>query len=165
MSVYTIEQLESLMSNVEQEFASHLVKREEKSMADFSASMPVRTMDGPLDVNVVSDVSNKLNSMRSMNNRLVVEAYKKGPLDSTINNGFAFINQKMTVKGLTVLMDAKLNDGTIVLKGSTAYIKEEDLYTQLWATKILESDTLKVPFIIVDMNNVQFISPPTGTVA
>jgi hypothetical protein len=106
-----------------------------------------------------------LTATRSMNNRLVVEAYKKGELQSTVSNGFAFISQKVTVKGLKVLMDAKLNDGTFVPKGSTAYIKEESLHTQPWAQKVLESDTLKVPFIIVDLSSVEFIAPPSDEAA
>lgn len=102
---------------------------------------------------------------RSMNNRLVVEAYKKEGLKSSVNNGFAMIAQKVVVKGLQVLMDAKLPDGTFVPKGSTAYIREETLHTQQWAQKALEADTLPVPFLIVDMSYVEFIAPPTGPVA
>lgn len=102
---------------------------------------------------------------RSMNNRLVVEPYVKSALQSTVTNGFAFITQKVTIKGLKVLMDAKLSDGTFVPKGSTAYIKEETLHTQPWAQKVLESDTLGVPFIIVDLAHVEFISPPPDEAA
>jgi len=101
-----------------------------------------------------------LESTRSMNNRLIVEAYKKEGLKSTISQGFAYIEQKVSVKGLTVLVDAKLSDGTFVPKGSIAYIREESLHTQAWAQKVLECDTLKTPFIIVDISNVEFISPP-----
>lgn len=101
-----------------------------------------------------------LTSSRSMNNRLIVEAYKKEGLKSSVNNGFAMIAQKVVVKGLKVLMNAKLSDGTLVPKGSTAYIKEETLHTQQWAQKALESDNVKVPFLIVDLNYVEFISPP-----
>jgi hypothetical protein len=103
-----------------------------------------------------------LDSARSFNNRLVVEPYKKGGLQTTVSNGFAFVEQKVTVKGLTVLMDTKLADGTYVLKGSTAYIKEEALYTQAWAQKILESDFITGNFIIVDMIHVEFVTPPGG---
>jgi hypothetical protein len=95
---------------------------------------------------------------RSFNNRLVVESYEKQGLQSTVSNGFAFIQQKVTVKGLKVLLDAKLTDGTLIKKGSTAYIKEEALHTQPWAQKILESDAIPVPFIIVDMSFVEFIT-------
>jgi hypothetical protein len=106
-----------------------------------------------------------LESARSFNNRLIVEAYKKEGLKSRVSNGFAMVEQKVAVKGLTVLMDAKLSDGTFVPKGSTAYIKEELLHTASWAQKILESDTFRIPFIIVDMTNVEYVVPPTGEVA
>ena len=106
-----------------------------------------------------------LSSTRSFNNRLVVEAYQKEGLKSTVSNGFAFIQQKVSVKGLTVLMDSQLSDGTFIPKGSIAYIKEESLHTAPWAQKILESDTMKTPFIIVDITNVEYIVPPNGEAA
>lgn len=106
-----------------------------------------------------------LESARSFNNRLIVEAYKKEGLKSRISNGFASVEQRVAVKGLTVLMDAKLSDGTFVPRGSTAYIKEELLHTAPWAQKILESDTFQIPFIIVDMANVEYISPPNAPAA
>lgn len=106
-----------------------------------------------------------LNSSRSMNNRLIVEAYKKEGLKSSINNGFAMIAQKVSLKGLKVLMDAKLADGTFVPKGSTAYVKEETLHTQQWAQKALEVDTIPVPFLIIDLSYVEFVAPPTEPAA
>lgn len=101
-----------------------------------------------------------LNSTRSMNNRLIVEAYKKEALRSTEKNGFAFVSQKLTLKGLKVLVDAKLNDSTFVPKDSVVYIKEEVLHTQAWAQKPLECEAISEPFLIVDLNFVEFISPP-----
>jgi len=102
----------------------------------------------------------------SFNNRLIVEAYKAtGGLRSEIRNGFATVMQKNTLKGLQVLISARLSDGTYVPAGSTAYIKEELLVTQPWAKNILQSDTLKTQFIVVDLNHVEYIAPPTGDVA
>lgn len=101
----------------------------------------------------------------SVNNRLVVEAYKKEGLKSDVKNGFATIAQKVSVKGLTVLMDAKLADGTLVPRGSVAYIKEETLHNQQWAQKALEADTIGVPFLIVDLTHVEFITPPRDSAA
>ena len=92
-------------------------------------------------------------------NKIIVEAYQKEGLRSVVANGFAMIQQKVAVKGLKVLMDAKLSDGTFIRKGSTAYIKEETLHTAPWAQKILESDTLGA-FLPVDMTYVEFVSPP-----
>lgn len=94
----------------------------------------------------------------TINNRLIVETYKNEGLKTETKNGFAMISQKITLKGLKVLIDAKLADGTYVRAGSKAYIKEEILHTQPWAKKVLECDTLSTPFIIVDMQYVEFIS-------
>lgn len=105
-----------------------------------------------------------LESASSFNNRLIVEVYQKEGLKSAVSNGFAFIQQKVNVKGLKVLMNAKLSDGTFIAKGSTAYIKEESLHTAAWAQKILESDTIG-SFIIVDMVNVEWVDPPGAPAA
>lgn len=102
-----------------------------------------------------------LTSSRSINNRLVLETYKKEGLKSAVTNGFAMIAQKVSVKGLIVLMDAKLSDGTFVPKGSTAYVREENLHTQQWAQKVLEADAVSSPFLLVDVGYVEFIVPPT----
>lgn len=95
----------------------------------------------------------------SLNNRLVVEVYKKEALRHEEKNGFAFIGQKQRLKGLRILVNAKLNDGTMISKGSLAYIKEETLHGQQWAQKSFESDYLEEPFLIVDMGYVEFIEP------
>lgn len=133
---------------------------------DYNVAMTVRTEEAsPLAVHVVDQKENTLTSPRSFNNRLIVQAYQKQGLQSSVSNGFAFVQQKVTVKGLTVLMDSQLSDGTFVPKGSTAYIKEELLHTAPWAQKILESDTLTTQFIIVDISNVEYITPPSGDAA
>jgi hypothetical protein len=103
-----------------------------------------------------------LNSPRSLNNRLIVQAYKKEALRATERNGFAFVDQKLALKGLTVLVDAKLSDNTFVGKGSTAYVKEEVLHTQQWAQKTMECDAIEGKFLIVDLQYVELITPPTG---
>lgn len=101
-----------------------------------------------------------LKETRSVNNRLLLETYKKEGLRANIQNGFARLDQKVAVKGLKVLVAAKLNDGTYVPQGSTAYIREELLHTQQWAQKVLESEGVEGPFIIVDFSNVEYLSPP-----
>lgn len=103
----------------------------------------------------------QINRPTSLNNRLIVEMYKKEALRSKVVNGFASVDQKLTLKGLRVLADAQLDDNTLVKKGSTAYIKEEALHTQAWAQKALESDYFKEPFLIVDKIYVEFIKPPS----
>lgn len=101
-----------------------------------------------------------LTSSRSLNDRLVVEVYKKEGLRVNIQNGFARPDQKSAVKGLKILLDVLLADGTYVKRGSTAYIREEVLHNQAWAQKHLESDTIKGPFMIVERSFVEFIAPP-----
>lgn len=93
----------------------------------------------------------------SYNNRLVVETYQKEGLRANTSSGFAHLSQKMVVKGLKVLIDAKLNDGSYVPAGSIAFIREEVLHTQQWATKVLESEGVTGQFLIVDMSQVEFI--------
>ena len=106
----------------------------------------------------------------SFNNRLIVEAYiTDKSLRASVNNGFAMIDQKVQLKGLKVLVDAKLaigHDTLLIRAGSTAYIKEELLHAQPWATKKLTCETMPgVQFIVVDLNHVEFIAPPSGEAA
>jgi hypothetical protein len=99
----------------------------------------------------------------SYNNRLIVEKYVKGELRDKVRNGLAFIDQKLSLKGLKVLVDAHISLGGYLLtipKGSIAYIKEEDLHTKPWGQKPLESDAVEGPFLIIDLANVEFIAPP-----
>jgi hypothetical protein len=104
-----------------------------------------------------------LGTTRSLNNRLIVEMYKKEALKSVEKNGFAFVSQKLTLKGLKILVDTVLSDGTFVQKGSTAFIKEETLHTQAWAQKGFECAGLDGQFLIVDLTYVEFISPITSS--
>jgi hypothetical protein len=95
----------------------------------------------------------------SLNNRLIVEIYKKEALKSEIRNGFATIAQKTCVKGLKVLVDGAL-DGVKIPTNSVVYIREESLHTKPWAQKPLESDNISVPFLIVDKNEIEYITFP-----
>lgn len=103
-----------------------------------------------------------MNSTTSLNNRLIVEAYKKEALRGEVKNGFSFLAQKITSKGLRVLADAKLTDGTVILKGSMAYFREETLHTAPWATKSLQSDAIEGDFLVVDIVHADYIVPPKG---
>jgi hypothetical protein len=104
----------------------------------------------------------------SYNNRLIVEAYVTDKsLRANVSNGFAKIEQKVQLKGLKVLIDGFVTVGSaggsqmFISAGSTAYIKEELLHTQQWATKKFTCDTMPgVEFIVVDANHVEFITPP-----
>ena len=97
--------------------------------------------------------------MFSINNKLVVEPYKKEALKSTVKGGLAYISQKMNLKGLKLLMPAHLADGQVIPVGSTVYVREEILYTSQWATKNYECDALQ-EFLIIELNVVDFIVPP-----
>jgi hypothetical protein len=119
----------------------------------------------------MSDESNVINlrdvngqTPHSVNNRLIVEAYLTDrSLKAKESNGFAMIQQKVAVKGLRLLMDAMITQtsGVIMVleKGARVFIREELLHTQPWAQKILESDEVDGKFMIVDFNNVEFVSP------
>lgn len=101
-----------------------------------------------------------LDTPSSMNNRLIVEPYVKEALRAKIQNGFATPDQKTTLKGLKIYLNAKLNDGTFIRAGSVAYIREELLHTAQWAQKKYESAaTGDKQFLIVDLANIEFIVP------
>lgn len=98
---------------------------------------------------------------KSINNRLIVEPYKKEGLKATVTNGFAMVTQKVSLKGLLVLMDAEINlpnGGYMrVRPGDTVYIKEELLHTQQWAQKIYQSDAIQGDFMIIESTYVDFV--------
>ena len=100
----------------------------------------------------------KLEFLKSLNNRLVVEVYKKGELRHKESNGFAFVDQKVKVHGLKTLMDAKLNDGDNIPSGSIVFIKEESLHTAAWAQKAYECDGIEGKFMIIDISVVEFVN-------
>lgn len=106
-----------------------------------------------------------LEKASSFNNKLVVEAYIHTEIRPEGNKGWITASQKNNLKGLRVLIQANLPDGTVVPVGSMAFIKEESLHTSLWAKNKLKSDTLPGEFILVTMNEVEYISPPEGGAA
>jgi len=96
--------------------------------------------------------------MNSINNKLILEVYKTDKsLKGEISNGFARISQKSTLKGLKVLVDARLSDGTIYKARAVAYIPEQILHTSQWATHALSCDGLEEPFILVDLAHVVMV--------
>ena len=99
-------------------------------------------------------------SPSSFNNKLVLEAYKHTEIRPECNKGWIVAGQKNNLKGLKVLVQAVLSDGTIVLKNSTAFVKEESLQHKLWSKNKLKCDTIPVEFILVTMNDVEWIDPP-----
>lgn len=112
-------------------------------------------------------------NMFSLNNRFVVEAYfTDRSLKAKETNGFALIQQKVELKGLRLLVPARIENllsttanggpltSNIIPAGSTIFIREELLHSQPWAKKILESESVEGKFIIVDMANVEFVKLP-----
>lgn len=99
----------------------------------------------------------------SLNNRLVLEAYKKEGLKSVVHNGFAMTQQKVLVKGLKVLMKSTLQiHGQFSIEvnpGDMAYIREEYLHSAPWAQKILQSDAVEGDFMIIDQQYIEFVVP------
>jgi hypothetical protein len=96
----------------------------------------------------------------SFNNKLILEAYAHTDVKAEVKHGWATPNQKTVLKGLKLLVQMTLSDGTHIPAGSTAYLKEESLHTQQWAKNKLKSDTLPGEFILVTMNEVEYIVPP-----
>lgn len=99
-----------------------------------------------------------MSSTLSLNNRIIVETYKKEGLRAEIKNGFALLAQKITHKGLKVLVDAKLADGTFITKGSMAYFREETLHTAQWAMKPLTCPIIESEYLVADIAHVDFVN-------
>lgn len=96
----------------------------------------------------------------SLNNRLVVEQYVKEGLKAKVVGGLATPGQRDGLKGLKVLVEGRLADGTRVPKGSTVYIREETLHVHQWASKPLSCDTIPEKFLLVDLQFIEFIDTP-----
>lgn len=106
-----------------------------------------------------------LSNPSSFNNKLIVEAYKHTEIRPEGNKGWVQASQKNNLKGLKVLIQATLSDGTIVPAGSMAYLKEEFLHSSPAAKNKLKSDTLPGEFILVTMGEVEYLDPPEGGAA
>lgn len=96
----------------------------------------------------------------SLNNRLVLQPYVRDGLRAQVKNGIATPGQRDGLKGLSVLVGTVLMDGRHVPAGSIAYIREEALHTQPWASKFLSCDFLKTQFMLVDLHHIEVIVTP-----
>lgn len=137
----------------------HMVEATEKQASETLAKMKSKMKDKP-----ECAMPGPPQPPYSVNNRLIVESYKEDRgLKATVNSGFAMISQKVTVKGMKVLMDADLHvHGQLwgrVRKGDMAYIREEYLHSQPWAKKMFSSDAVEGDFMIVDLAMVEFVVP------
>jgi len=105
--------------------------------------------------------------MQSLNNRFILEQYVKKELRAEVSGGIAKMGHKISLCPLKVLVDAKLSDGTIIPKGSTAFVKEEYLHNnsgmgRAGGTTIpsfSNQDICDEPFIIIDMTQIEVINP------
>jgi hypothetical protein len=95
--------------------------------------------------------------MRSFNRKIICEPYvSKGAIESEVKKGMAFVKQKSKVVGLTILMDAHIDEKTVLKKGSSVYILEETLHNQTNYQKPLTSEAVETPFVVVDFGHVVF---------
>jgi hypothetical protein len=106
-----------------------------------------------------------LDKPNSFNNKLILEVYKHTQIQAENRSGWVTPGQKNNLKGLRVLITAILTDGMSVPVGSRAWIKEESLHTCQWAKNKLKSDTLDGEFIVVNMSDVEYVTPPDGEAA
>jgi len=98
--------------------------------------------------------------------KLILEAYKRQEVKGEIRSGWiAAPDQKSLLKGLRVLMNAQFTDGRSVVAGSTAYLKEESLHNGTIGKNKYKSDTLPCEFIVVNLNDIEYIVPPSGDAA
>ena len=106
--------------------------------------------------------------MHSLNNRLILEQYKKEEIKAKVVGGLAMMGHKLSLKPLKVLVDAKLLDGTLIPKGSIAYVREEYLHLNAAAGRhgdavvstITNEDIHPEPFIILDLAKIEIIDTP-----
>jgi len=96
---------------------------------------------------------------RSVNGRFIVESYKEDrALKATVQNGFAMVSQKVSLKGLKLLADVQNAQGQwIAMKGDIAYIREASLQSQPWAKSTFTSDAIDGEFIIVEQSYIEFV--------
>lgn len=100
----------------------------------------------------------------ALNDRFILEAYKTDKsLQAKVSSGFATVAQKTALKGLKVLVGTTLSDGREVPAGAIAYIKEQFLHNQPWATAALDCESIKGQFIVVEKNFIDFIEIVEGS--
>jgi hypothetical protein len=116
----------------------------------------------------------------SFNQRFIVEAYQSDRvIKTTGGGGFAMIAQKVSLKGLKLLVSVPLLNAALetyvqldgvgmtapimIPAGSIVYIKEELLHTQEWAKKNFECEGIEGKFMIVEHQFVEMIESPEAT--
>jgi hypothetical protein len=98
----------------------------------------------------------------SMNKFLVKPYEVDRSLRSNSSSGFAMIEQRAYLKGLTTIMEAHITVGrefVVVPTGSTVFVKEEEFFKPGGIHKIYKSEGDDVEVQIVDVASVEFIDP------
>lgn len=93
----------------------------------------------------------------TVNNKLIVEAYKSTDIKKTVINGLALPAQNKNIIKLKLLLDAMLKDGSILKKGSCVYVPEDYVFTIVKANGNaikLCNDLLDDEFLVIDYDQV-----------
>lgn len=96
----------------------------------------------------------------SMNGRFVLESYKEDrALKATVQNGFAMVSQKVSLKPLRVLADvySPVTGELLAKAGDKAYVREAYLQSQPWAKQTFTADGIEGEFMIAEMAHVEFV--------
>lgn len=96
---------------------------------------------------------------RSINGRFILESYKEDrALKATVQNGFAMVSQKVSLKGLKLLADVQNAQGQwIAYKGDIAFVRESSLQSQPWAKSTFTSEGIEGEFIIVEQAHIEYV--------
>jgi hypothetical protein len=96
---------------------------------------------------------------RSINGRFILESYKEDrALKATVQNGFAMVSQKVSLKGLKLLADVQNAQGQwIAYKGDIAYVRESSLQSQPWAKATFTSEGIEGEFMIVEQAHIEYV--------
>ena len=96
----------------------------------------------------------------AMNGRFILETYKEDrALKATVSNGFAIVQQKVSLKGLTVLADviSPVTGQYLARRGDKAFIREASLQSQPWAKASFTADGIEGEFMIVESTYIEFV--------
>jgi hypothetical protein len=95
-------------------------------------------------------------------NKFIVEAYTGDrSLRANTTSGFAMIENRTALQALKTVADAEVVVGefrSFVPKGSTVFIQESKFFEPGWAQKVFTSEGIEGNFIIVHINDVEFIN-------
>lgn len=96
----------------------------------------------------------------AMNGRFILESYKEDrALKATVSNGFAMVQQKVSLKPLTILADvySPVTGQCLARRGDKAYVREAYLQSQPWAKATFTSEAIEGEFIIAETAHIEFV--------